>query len=303
MMVQADDLLLEWMTHMGSGTWLSFREAAAETFARSDIQALPYLLRKIRAAMSEMGHADFFVEGTKRWVVLRPAIVQLAEAEQFLFVGGRTRPLVRKLEAVCRQLGLSMEVEARNYGPTLIRLTGQAKTMEQAAKDAGGVVFVPHAAANLSARLIPVLDSLAKAPVVPEPIGWMARSWSFSRLDWIDGLIARTVREYRNRFGVNRYLVHTEADELREVDRRVALYCAASQRAKRIVKYRPSQRCLAVPVWAPLPSDYGRVVCLSTGFDGVEHDGYIEYENVDLNTASLVSVGLGQGFPTEGAAP
>ena len=89
-----------------------------------------------------------------------------------------------------------------------------------------------------------------------EPIGWNVRSWSFDEARWVDGRLSRSIREYRNRHGVRRYLVATERHQpLRDVEKRAGMYCAAIANRARILNYTEDDQTLRVPRWAPLPAN------------------------------------------------
>ena len=101
------------MTHLGSGAWGTFREAVAELAnSKSDPEEQEQALyRTLRIALSDLGHVNFFVEGSRRWHVLRPALVALAEPIEHLFVGGRTRSLVDRLTAAAMAVGAAVTVD------------------------------------------------------------------------------------------------------------------------------------------------------------------------------------------------
>lgn len=287
------DLLLEWMTHLGSGAWGAFREAVAE-LADGDVDEQS-VARMLRIALSDLGHVDFFVEGSRRWRVLRPALAGLSESGEHLFVGGRTRSLLERLR---KALASHATVTVTESIPELSRVhvTGDPKAIV-AALEGIDIEYVADAAGRMSAHLQPIRAALAAAQLAPEPINWSMRSWSFQDERWVNERLERTVREYSNRHGVRRYLVHGGRLGLREIEKRASFYCAALARGARVAHFSHDEKRLSVPRWAPLPEMFARAACLSGGHLGALSDGEILFENVDPQVASTLLIGLGQGYP------
>lgn len=287
------DLLLEWMTHLGSGTWSGFREAVFE-LTRSEADE-GRSTRMLRAVFSDLGHADFFVDGSRRWRVLQPALVGLSDRNNYLFVGGRTR---RLLERLCSALSSSAAVTLTEDLPGLsqVRVVGDPQFIAAVA-EVEGVQHVPDSAARMCASLPSIKNLLDSAAPALEPINWSARYWSFKEERWTNDKQQQTVREYSNRYGVRRYFADLGRAGLIEVDRRTAIYCAALAKGTRIAKYGENGPRLRVPRWAPLPELYARVACLASGRHSAVTDQGIVYENVDPSIASNLLVSLGQGFP------
>lgn len=287
------DLLLEWMTHVGFGAWSAFREAIAE-LANSDVDEQA-LARTLRISLSDLGHVDFFVDGSPRWRVLRPALVGLAETGEHLFVGGRTRLL---LDELCKAVAAHATTTVTESLPGLscVRVRGDPDAVA-AAVEGIGIEYVADAAAAISARMPAIRAVLEAGEAAQEPINWSVRSWSFQSERWVSERLDRSVREYTNRHGVRRYLVHTGKRGLREIEKRTSVYCAAFVRGARIARYSHKDRRLNVPRWAPLPELYARAACLAGGRLGTLRENAILFENVDPRVASTLLVGLGQGFP------
>jgi hypothetical protein len=290
------DLLLEWMTHLGSGAWGTFREAVAELADGESDPEEQGLYRTLRIVLSDLGHVNFFVEGSRHWHVLRPALVGLAEVSEHLFVGGRTRSLVDRLAAAAMVVGAAVTVDEIVPGLSRVHILGDPSALRAAAGGLG-IEYVPAAAALLSARLPPIRSTTEAAQPVEEPINWSVRSWSFQDEKWIAYKRVRTVLEYSNRHSVRRYFVHLGRSGLREIEKRSSFYCAALLRNARIVRYSHHERSLRVPRWAPLPEVYARAACLASGRLGTLRGDEVVFDNVDPRLASTLLVALGQGFP------
>jgi hypothetical protein len=287
------DLLLEWMTHIGSGAWEAFREAVAEL--GTDDAEEQVIVRRLRITLSDLGHADFFVGGSRHWRVLRPALIALSDGSEHLFAGGRTRLLTERL---CEASAPYATVKVTESIPGLSRVhvTGDPKFLSDVAESIG-IEYVAAAATTIAVRSPSIRSVLSASGPSLEPINWSVLSLSFQDRRWVSETLKRTVREYSNRHGVRRYLVHAGKDGLREIEKRASVYCAALLRGARIVRYSREARRLSVPRWAPLPHIYARAACLASGQLGVVDGDDIHFENVDPYIASMLLVGLGQGFP------
>jgi hypothetical protein len=289
------DILLEWMTHLGSGAWGAFREVIAELTNDQGPLDERALVRTLRITLSDLGHVDFFVDGSRRWRVLRPALVGLSQYGEHLFVGGRTRSLLDRLCSAVAPRG-NITVGEIIPGLSEIRVAGDPDALAAAA-EAVGAEYIPDVAARLCARLPSLRGVLEGSHVTDELINWSVRSWSFKDENWVNERLERTVREYSNRHGVRRYFVHAGKPGLREIEKRASVYCAALVVGARVVHYSHHDRILRIPRWAPLPEIYARAACLSGGRLGSVRDSDIVFENVDPSVASALLVGLGQGFP------
>lgn len=288
------DLLLEWMTHLGSGEWGAFREAVAEL--GSDNADEEALLRTLRVTLSDLGHADFFVDGSRRWRVLRPALIGLSGSRAHLFVGGRTRLILERLRRLVPPASLTVTEDVE--GLSRVQLTGDSESLIAVAKGIG-LEYVADVGAKLCGRLPPVRSLLEAGQPAEEPINWSVRSWSFQDERWVNERLQHTVREYSNRHGARRYLLHVGKSDLREIEKRASVYCAALVRGARIVGYSRTERRLHVPRWAPLPAIYARTACLAGGQLGALSNDEILFNNIDSHSASMLLVGLGQGLPMQ----
>jgi hypothetical protein len=296
------DLLLEWMTHTGSGAWGAFRDAACELSQVDDVDEAHALFRNLRIAFSDLGHVDFFIDGSRRWRVLRPALVGLTASDEHILVGGRTRSLVEKLSAAVQRLGARMSVTEEAPGLSRICVAGGPAAVRRCAAETG-TEYVPAASAFLASRLSSLRHMIDTAPEVPEPINWTVRSWSFADENWVADRLPRTVREYSNRYGARRYMLHLGRSGLRELDKREATYGAALVSGIQLARYSRERGRLRVPRWAPLPDAYARAASLGGGQLAIALGAELVFESVDPVVGSMLLISLGQGFPMPGALP
>jgi len=296
-------LLLEWMTHLGSGTWGAFRNAVDELYGNSGEGDEHAQYRQLRVALSDLGHADFFVDGSRRWQVRRPALVGLAGSEtRHMLTGGRTSELAGRVADAAAAVGVSVRTGVV-LGLPQTYLDGESFLLTQIAAELG-LEYLRNASAVLAAQLPRLRDTYCAAREASEPVNWSVRSWCFRMADWVPERRDRTVREYTNRYGIRRYLVGGGRHRpLREVEKRSAIYCAAMLQNQRIASYSYDTRELHVPVWAPPPEQHARAACLAGGTLPLVEAGNFVFANVDPRIAAALLVSLGQGFPLPEASP
>ena len=289
------DRLLEWMTHIGSGSWEGFRQAVDELGDPPE-EERHRLYRTLRVALSDLGHADFFIGGSRRWGVRRPALIATASGDdEFILSGGRGSGLVEEICVAAQDLGVLATVGEDDPGLSRVRLRGEGNAIQELARRLE-LDHLPHALGALVAALPDLREAATGADSVPAPRNWDVRSWSFRDARWVDGRLHRTVREYANRYGVRRYLLKREPRApLVEVEKRAGMYCAALFANAPIVQYSRHEQSLRVPLWAPLPADYSRVACLAGGRPAVVEDGHIVFKRIDQRVAAPLLAMLGQG--------
>ena len=291
------DRLLEWMTHVGSGPWDAFRQSVDE-LDEGPNEDRHALYRSLRIALSDLGHADFFVGSSRRWRVRRPALVGTSQGErEYVFTGGRSAKLASELAMAAQNAEAVVRVEQDHPGLSRIQVEGDPERLATIAQ-ALGVDYLRTGASTLAALLPPLRRTFELSDEAEEPIGWDVRSWSFDEARWMDGRLSRSLREYRNRHGVRRYLVATERRKsLREVEKRAGMYCAALADKTRLMNYTEDDQTLRVPWWAPLPAEHARVACLAGGRLGSRDEEFIVFDGVDWGIASILLASLGQGVP------
>ena len=293
------DRLLEWMTHVGSGPWDAFRDAVDEVDDATECEDPHAWYRTLRIALSDLGHVDFFVGGSRRWEVRRPVLAGLAgDDSAHLFTGGRTSELLKKLEQRITGNGEGfVTIHKDGPGPSRVNVNGERNFLRQVAEELQ-IQYLPKASVTLAAKATSMRDVLDGSGGDEEPINWAVSSWSFREARWVPGRGDRTIREYSNRHGMRRYLLNFDRnDSLREVEKRTGMYCAALIRRERIVKYSHREQTLRVPAWAPLPAEHARAACLARGVPASMEDGSLVFKGVDWDTAATLLASLGQAVP------
>ena len=292
--MSAETLLL-WMTHIGAGHWGMFRAAVAELYSTNEREILSRIARDMRTALSDLGHADFFVDGSRRWRTRQPALAGLECGTRALLIGGRN-------QALCSMLASATQREAGSLGrhPTdrrdldrLVVTAADPKALQRVADDIG-IPFFLHAGEQLAASLPELLVEVNAAPRDVEPANWDVRSWCFKTLRWVEGRLDKTARAYIDRHGTRRHMLHLGRRELRSVDRYEAVYAAACHRGHRLVRYDAVSQELSVPSRCPLPERYSRAACLASGLLPRFVDDRLVYGGVSPVLAAILVSRLGQ---------
>jgi hypothetical protein len=289
------DLVLYWMSSLGEGSWDRFRSVISEL---SDADRdLSQLRRTLRVTLSDFGHVNFFIRGSSRWETLPPLLIGLvAHKDTALLVGARTPSLIAALRVAATRHGAEMRCETKDDSPALIRLEGPPSTFGSCAA-AAGILYADAYAWRLAAALrpIPSLFERTRRDTDRAPINWSSRSFQLHSRGWVDGVLPRSACEFVPRYGRPRYFVANRRRRLFEIqNRRDAIYAAAHAEGISLATYEPANRTLSVPVSAPLPEDYARVACLCSGQRAEVQQGWIVYQNMPNDLASVLLTALGQ---------
>lgn len=289
------DVLLHWMTHVSEGSWTVFRNAVAK-LADSDAD-VDSLCRRLRIGLSDLAHADFFVQGSRRWRALPTVLAGLPSSSgAAVLSGGRTPKLVARLAEAARARQCRLVAEEDEDLPLRVRVEGPEDALTAVAADAG-IAYVRYYAAALCREVVPIPFQLENAPAEPAPGNWSVRSFDFRSLTWVDGLRARSACEYRPRYGDPRFYVHTRRGKLLRIPRREAVYAAAMLQGVTLAEYDWAAARLSTPAAAPLPVAYARAACLCAGAPARFERGRLLYEKVPQETAALLIVAAGQRYP------
>lgn len=290
------DLLLEWMSHLGSGTWSRFRQAVRILYDGGEDPEL--VARSWRSTLSELGHTDFdHVAGT--WAMHQPLVYSRpSQNDRGVFLGARTRAdwtVIAELASVC-----AAEVEIGTVdGVPHLELVG-AETDLREISAAAGVPFVPCLARRMANLLQPVAAVVGAAAVVSIPRKWEARSFDPESRKWVDGCRAATVVEFKSSYGERTWLFERRKDEWVAVARDIGMYAAASLQKIELARYDGSSSQFQVSRYTPLPHAFARVAALCCGPSSEIPYGYRSYSNVPPDIAGVLLVALGIRHPGVG---
>lgn len=285
------DPVIHWMSHVGEGSWASFKRAVLSLAGPSDDAAAE--VRRLRMRLSDLGYAEFFVGAAGRWRAFKPLLATSPHLPRRAFLcGGRTPSLIRALrrhaqQTRCEVISLSVDGLFTSH-----QYTGPVREFAAAA----GLGFEPNIPLRLSTQLTPI-DMLLRAAVPRSaPRSWSVSSFDFDTFEWIDGYLRDTVVEYTSPYQERLYLL-ARGSETVELPKREAMYAAASLVEIRLAEYVADSRELRVPWVAPLPEPFARAACVAAGRPSIMRDGLIVYEDVPPRLATVLLVGVGQLAP------
>ena len=290
------DMLLTWMTHIGEGSWVSFRKAVEE-IADSDSN-LHNLFRKLRISLSDLEFADFFINDTQRWRMLPPVLGGLAVQENTAALyGSRTPHLAQKLKNAAETHGCRFETEKLPNCPTLIRVVGTRENIVAIANQIE-VSFEPNNARKAAREVPPISHILETATEEPKPRNWKVRSFDFKTNAWIDDvLLPNAACEFKPTYGHSKFFVYKKHGRLLRMPKRESLYAATMLKGIRLIEYEFNARKLSTPLFAPLPELYARAACLCSGRPAEILNGRIVYSDITPEIAALLMVSAGHPHP------
>jgi hypothetical protein len=299
MSVTGLDLLLEWVSERGEGSWSSFREAydwlqAGEDLAPWETASL------IARQMSALGHLEIDWRRS-RWAASPPILTLLPSAgAHALLTGGRTRELVERLAAVReeREDIYCLEPIEQALAPNALLI---ACDDERSMRDLAGSLEIgaSYSVAGQLAAVLPRLDSyLPGTEVAAAPAGYGVQLLDLERLDWHDVEDEHEPGLYRHQAPDGRRFRFLDGARVsHEVDLSIGAYAALRLVASEgwLKWFRRSLNGdLEVRIGAPLPTLHARAAALCSGLAPRRSGNCLVYVNVPEEIAALIADSLGQ---------
>lgn len=289
------DLLLSWMTHKGDGSWAGFRKALSEL--ASDASDGQTLARQMRVAFSDLGHVDFFIDGSQKWRTLPPMLAGSAANDCVaVLCGSRTPELVRFLHLAAPAFACRLSTTESINGPTCIEVLGQPNNIQQVA-DKAELRWVPNASAQLLGVVDSIPEKVESAPHDQRPYNWDVECFDLITRTWVEGIQRNSACRFTPRHGASRFLLHRRHGKFLQLSKRDAIYASAMIQGVNFLEYDPRTKVLTAPIATPLPEKLARIACLCTGAQPRLDGGFIEYFGVPFDIASSVFVAAGQRHP------
>jgi hypothetical protein len=289
------DLLLYWMTHKGEGSWAGFRRAAAELVPNAIDQNR--MARKLKGALSDLAHVDFFVDGSQQWRVLPAMLAGLGiDGSTAILCGARTPELILSLQANADKLGCEFSDTPSESGPSRISLSGAPFDIQRTADEAH-IVFVPGAPNQLLSTVDTIVSQIETAPRDSQPYNWDVESFDFNTRSWVEGLQLNAACKFTPRYGVPKFLLHRRHRKFLRLAKRDAVYAAAMFRGVNLLSYDADSGLLTAPLAAPMPEKLARIACLCAGIEPTIDHGARAYNRVPFDIASAILVASGQSHP------
>ena len=292
------DLLLAWMAHVAEGPWAAFRRAITNLVqADADGADADEMTRRARRTLTDLGHADFFLDGGNSWRVIAPVLAGLPGGNEAVLCGARNAGLVGELEKAAVAAGCEVSSDDDFDAPRRVSFIGGAEALASVSR-AARIPFVENLPRRLAASIVPVGRAIEMAEQDDPPINWGHSAFDFEELAWSTHAEGPTAHEYQSKYGVRRHFVDVPDRGLVEMDRRPAVYAAAFIRSVGLATYDAAQRQLFVPLAAPLPTPYARAATLCSGRPSTVSDGRACYGDVPPGIAAVLIVSSGGSYPT-----
>lgn len=290
------DALLHWMSQIGEGSWAAFRRAVAE-LAGVDADS-GELSRALRVFLSDLGHADFFIDKSQMWRMLSPELAEsMLQAGTAFLTGARSPNLTQRLQDSAKRQGGRVEIARTEQHPCRIFVVAAPDAMTSIAAEAG-LPYTPHYSASRLDSLPLIRSILETAVEEPEaPINWTVSSFDLARLKWVEGLLPQSACEYRSHYEARRFFLHKRRGRLLHMSKREAVYAAAVIQSVKLATYDHGSCTLSTPIEAPLPEALSRTACLCAGEPARVEGRRFVYSGVPPFVAAALLVAAGQPHP------
>jgi hypothetical protein len=292
------DLLLEWISERGEGSWTQLRHAHDWLFAgrhRPAFQTPAFTV----GLLSTLGHLemDWIAQ---RWAGAPPVITLLPSAgAHALLTGARTRTLMQRLEqelADDHHLYPLPPLEQRLAPSAVLIPCEEAEHIEALA--ARLEIPYQHSVSERLSELLPTLDGyLELARSAPPPRGYGFQALDPFTLGWRDQDDEDSPGLYRYEgYGGFIYQLRDQGGASYRVDMPLGVYAELRRLGdSRLKWFRHSVNGqLTVPLTAPLPALHARAAALCSGLAPMRRGKTLVYVNVPEHVASRVARSLGQ---------
>jgi len=289
------DLLLDALCCLGAGTFAALEQLVGQRDDR------PWAAREAARALVSLGHVDVELDDRLRprgWSIAPPMLV--ASAAGAFLAGWRSPELLFALGRTALALGGRVEWIPQAAGPSRVGLLGvDEDDLDDVAlglSDTMGLtVTVGRDAPSRLTRALPSLSTLRlELPVVQAvPVGAPLQRLDIETLRWVP--VGAASRPGAYQMGQQpRVALHSDGNDLRTADTRVAKWLAAS-RTPLLAYDRERQRAICHRGTEP-PWLYERALVLCSGLLPTPVEGHlVEYADVGPRIAATLTARLAAG--------
>lgn len=302
------DLLLRWMSEVGSGTIADLRSRIDWICRTVNIEPPSYASGRWLRDVSSLGHCEVDWDAG-HWSVAPPALVRLPTADGIAVIAGARRPrTMRSLEDVWGSLATARRVPPAGDVPLpitfYVTFRSDAELVDAATE--AGLVFAGQAAGRI-ARALPVCRP--RVPAGPPAYGSaVGRLEATQPRDWRPASAAQTNPPdglYREQVhGRWRHITRRDGEWF-ACDLSTGIFAELARRKESALRWRPDSERTGADVgtvfvdWgAPLPALHCRALVMCTGLPprfGATATTAI-FENVPRTVADCVCTSLGQSL-------
>jgi hypothetical protein len=296
------ELLLEWASERGRGSWAMFREAHDWLFNAGRLEGERTPPARTANSLATLGHIEIdWINGL--WAAAQPALTILPSAGGHgLLTGGRTRALLSALEQetapeITMDIYLARHTQADAPDAIFLACRSERDIEELAARL--GIAYAFSLSERLSSLLPPLGSYLAISRSTPAPRGFGVERFSAAALQWIAATSDGQPGLYRyQRYGHYDFRFLTADHHYHALEMNTGIYAELSRAGRRVIRYEPeaTNGTLLVPAAAPLPILHARAAVLCSGllptFDRAERTR--RFLNVPRETARRIAHALDQ---------
>jgi len=256
------NLLLAYLTELGSGDWARFRQAIE--FLASDSEELyPSALAR---RLSMLGHVEFAFYDDMRWAVCPPVLAWLPRRDALITVlcGGRSQRSVDIMYEQASALNIQVRTVQQDEGPDAIFIAMQSRDAAYELAALANLAGEPNAAGRI-AQCLPSLDGyMHLCTEAPEPSGYTVRTFKTDSLRWVEASQVSVEGLCWYEYYRPEYRLKVEGRCLKTT-REVGIYSLLRRRHRNVLRYEPTTQELFVPVRTPLPNLFARAATLASG--------------------------------------
>jgi hypothetical protein len=293
------DLLLEWASERGEGSWPQFRDAHEWLFEDAAATGWRPTAGWSARTLTTLGHIEIDWQAGV-WSASAPVLTLLPSAgAHALLTGGRTRALHDRLQpAVWEEASDVFLVEhAQRNAPTAVLIAGEDESAIEGLANRLGIPYELSVSDRLS-RLLPTLDSyLALSHSTPAATGYGVERFDVTALEWRAIESDREPGFYRyDIVGRPAFRLLDNDGSVYDLDIATGVYAALSRWGENLLRYQadPVNGTLVVPFGAPLPTLQARTAALCSGLAPPRHGGSLTYWNVPRIVADRIARSLDQ---------
>lgn len=296
------NLLLEWMSERGDGTWHQFRGAHAWLLTRSGGNEEEVPAGRTLERLARLGHVES-ARVESRWAVAPPIVTVVPGASvHAVVIGARTRLLQATLrEYIDASQNLDLVARAQNDSPDALYIScSDERELEMLSARLGG--HYEYSVSERISQLLPPLMSLLIAVAAPPPtLGYGVSLWQpdtnrFQPTPRTDrpGLYRYEV------YGTPQFRYTPDGQQYADVDLSTGRYAELHRLGRDVLLYlrEAINGVMMVPARADLPALHARSAILCSGllpeFDRLTTS--LKYKNVPLTIASRIAESLEQNL-------
>ena len=287
------ETLLYWLTDRGEGSWQQFK-TAVESLGGSNASNAWY-------RFATHGFIELFYGRNRQWAIRDPmAFIYNGQVDTrtAIVTGARTPDFVSAVRNCAEAHACGFSTVAVNDLPCRICVAGSLEGLEHLAAELN--IHAISDASDYFCRIVrPIWQTIKESERQDSVlVNWMARSFDFATMSWVEGISQKTACEFTSRFGVKRYFFHPRHGQYLQMSRSEAIYSAAATRGISLASFDSSSNRLKVSTRTGLPIPFAFWAAMAGGSQIELIQDSFQYK-MDLKAAQLLLAYLGQP-PSQG---